>query len=816
MLWISREGENKKAMSLKAMFDVIYRKTKAIFRNTYYFHYYYKKKLYDNVILLESKNGSDLAGNIFHILEELTSGDYQDYKICLSCLKRKKADIRGQLELYGIKNVKMIRTNSYRYYKYLAMAKYLFTDTSFQRNYIKKEGQIITNTWHGTPLKKMGRDVLNRVYAMGNVQRNLLAADYLVYPNDYMKEKMVQAYELTQLYQGTILCEGYPRNSVFFDKNAGQHIRKELGLEGKQVYMYMPTWRGTITKKKTGHFIDMMMYFFEPLDRELTDDQVFYVKLHPFARRKFDLSQYKHIKEYPNQYDAYEFMNMCDALVTDYSSVFYDFANSKKKIILFAYDETDYLRERGLYVDLRDYPFPIVKTVKDLLYELNTPKNYDDTKFLKECCTYDNANAANRICRHVIKGEKVCKEEKLVKNGKENILLYGSSLAKNGLTTSLLNLFKNVDLADKNYYVCFREMALKRMPRRVEQLPEQVGVLPISSGEHYTFMEALSFLIYMNWNKDWGFAKRYIDRLYKRELRKHWADVKLDYAVQFAGYEKKVIRMFQCFDIPRVIYVHNDMVEEMKTRKNQHYLTLRSAYQSYDKVAVVTKDIVPATVSISGKEDNIVVVNNCHAHDEIVERSMLEVTFDPDTKSNTPYDELLEILDSDVKKFITIGRFSPEKGHMMLMKAFEEFSKEYPDTYLIIIGGHGKLYRETLNYAKDSEANIIIIKSMKNPMTILRKCDFFILSSYYEGLGLTMLEADSLGIPTMSTDIVGPQGFMREHGGYLVEPSSEGILSGMKAYMDGKVKAMNVDYTAYNRNAVKQFERLFVKKENRK
>lgn len=79
----------------------------------------------------------------------------------------------------------------------------------------EKEGQVIANTWHGTPLKKMGKDVGNRAYDMGNVQKSQLMADYLIYPSDYMRDTMASAYFLTDLYKGKILCCGYPRNSIF-------------------------------------------------------------------------------------------------------------------------------------------------------------------------------------------------------------------------------------------------------------------------------------------------------------------------------------------------------------------------------------------------------------------------------------------------------------------------------------------------------------------------------------------------------------------------------------------------------------------------
>lgn len=163
------------------------------------------------------------------------------------------------------------------------------------------------------------------------------------------------------------------------------------------------------------------------------------------------------------------------------------------------------------------------------------------------------------------------------------------------------------------------------------------------------------------------------------------------------------------------------------------------------------------------------------------------------------------------KKFITMGRFSIEKAHNMLINAFDKYYETTQAGYLIIVGSYGPLYNETLQYSKSlkSSERIIIIRYMSNPMPVLKKCDAFILSSLYEGMPFVILEADTLEIPVISTDIPGPRGFMEEHGGYLVEPSAEGIYEGMLAFSNGKVKAMNVDYEAYNQLAVNQFESLF-------
>ena len=116
-------------------------------------------------------------------------------------------------------------------------------------------------------------------------------------------------------------------------------------------------------------------------------------------------------------------------------------------------------------------------------------------------------------------------------------------------------------------------------------------------------------------------------------------------------------------------------------------------------------------------------------------------------KMRETLEQLKEILEnSHNKKFITIGRFSPEKGHDRLIKAFNKLYQDNSNIYLIIIGGVGKKYEDTIELINKLPAkdNIIVIKSVSNPYVILKKCDYFVLSSHYEGFGLVIAEADIL------------------------------------------------------------------------
>ncbi len=142
--------------------------------------------------------------------------------------------------------------------------------------------------------------------------------------------------------------------------------------------------------------------------------------------------------------------------------------------------------------------------------------------------------------------------------------------------------------------------------------------------------------------------------------------------------------------------------------------------------------------------------------------------------------------------------------------AVPRFAKKQADVYLIIIGGYGVLYRETVEYAASLPCadRIVIVRAISNPFTILRECDLFLLPSTREPLGLVLLEAATLKVPIVATDIPGSGDFMRRYGGYLVENSEEGLYAGMEAFMRGEIAPLEISFEDYNRDIVENFENL--------
>lgn len=391
---------------------------------------------------------------------------------------------------------------------------------------------------------------------------------------------------------------------------------------------------------------------------------------------------------------------------------------------------------------------------------------------------------------------------------KQSIVLYAGGLEKNGITTSLMSLIATIGIERYDFYVVVERKKISYEAFVANELYGKVGFLFLDELE-FSWMELAARAAFYQANRDGGWVKNKLDTAYTRLFAKYYAYISADVFIHFTGYVSDLIWLYEKAPAKRVIYVHNDMDKEIKSKGYQHRLTLQQAYGSYDCVIPVTEDILPQTRAFN-PAGTYCVVNNCHDYKKVVEKAKAEVSFDTDTVSTHTVKQVTEILASDCKKIITIGRFSKEKGHAMLIDAYSRYYQQHKDSYLIIIGGYGKAYKETLSLVEKSPARnqIVLIKSLKNPMPILRQCDLFILSSLYEGLGLTLLEADTLNIPVISTKIDGPRGFMQKHGGMTVSPDADGLYQGMQMFEEGNVHAMRVDYKQYNEMCSKQFNNM--------
>ena len=435
--------------------------------NSMIYNTYYNEDLDEKLVYLESRDGLDFTGNIFRIVEELSNGNYDDLKIHVHAKPHVVDKIKDYQKNYNL-HIDKIITKEANATKTLEKAKYIFTDSGIRPKYVKREGQIVINTWHGTPLKIMGWDNRLEQHLIGNAQHALLSSDYLLYPNDYMCSKMMDAYMISEIFSGDILLEGYPRNSVFFK---APWLKDKLNLNDYEIFAYMPTYRGVFHSDNSNSQISD---YLDEMDLKLNDNQILFVKLHIFDESQIDFSKFSHIRVFPKEYETYDVLNMADVLITDYSSVFFDFANSRRKIILFNYDEDDYESYRGFYFPLSDLPFPKVKTTDDLIEQLNSPKDYDDSDFIRDFCTYDNEDAGRKLCEFIFAVNNDVTVKK-VSNAKENVLIYmGDNID--------CELLSGLNTDDYNFYVSYRQWSKYIAENHLElfrNIPSEIKIMPL-------------------------------------------------------------------------------------------------------------------------------------------------------------------------------------------------------------------------------------------------------------------------------------------------------------------------------------------------
>lgn len=491
-----------------------------------YNRYCKKYKIDENSILLDSQHGNDVNGNIFYILKTLQKERYKQFKIYISFSKTRYDEFKNKIGFYSFNNVVYVENNSNEYSKILATAKYLFNDTSFPPYFTKRPGQVYLNTWHGTPLKTLGRKTKEDFYNICNLQRNFSMADYLLYPSKYMMDHMIEDYMIDNISKNKILLSGYPRNTIFFDDKRRNKIKDNLGINNKEIIVYMPTWRGTLNNKDNDEYIVDLENKLKIISSKLNNDQVLYLNVHPYVKDYIHLENLTNIRMFPKEYETYDFLNCADILITDYSSVFYDFANTRKKIILFVYDKDKYLRERGLYIDFDELPFPKVQNIDELMKTINDKKTCDYRDFIDEYAKYDSPMSADNICDLVLfekTNDTICLDTP--RNDRENILCSAKSLCNFDINKKLFYLIFNSNISLYNYYLTFINASLFRHKKLLLYLPDNFNYL----GQLYryplaSFLDCALIYLYSKFNFIYKLFGNKIKSLFMEEYKRIYGE----------------------------------------------------------------------------------------------------------------------------------------------------------------------------------------------------------------------------------------------------------------------------------------------------
>ena len=342
----------------------------------------------------------------------LKAPEYRDYRFVWSFKEPEK------FEFLRNDRTDIVKFRTRADNKALRRAKYWISNYRMLDHQHPRKGQVYVQCWHGTPLKRLGYDLESSDNSMNSMQeiREKYRTDakkfsYLISPSPFTTEKFASAWNLVKTNQThKIIEEGYPRNDRLINTTDEERteIRRNLGVDDKKVILYAPTWRDNQHTSGEGYTYKTEVDF-DKLKRELGDEYVILFRAHYLVANSFDFDRYAgFVRDVSSYSDINELYIAADILITDYSSVFFDYANLRKPMIFYMYDLEQYANElRGFYISLDELPGPIVRDEDSLIAEIRACDTWKpDSKYEEFCGKYnpkDDGHASERVLARIIR-----------------------------------------------------------------------------------------------------------------------------------------------------------------------------------------------------------------------------------------------------------------------------------------------------------------------------------------------------------------------------------------------------------------------------
>lgn len=477
-----------------------------------------EKPVDEKAFLLEAGQGRNVNGNVFALLDQIRHDPrFDDWSVSLVLIPEKQEEARRRLQKYGIEDVDIITFGGDEYRKALGTCKYLITDNSFPAYFNKRPEQVYLNTWHGTPLKALGRTDIANAISIANVQANMAKADWLLHPNRFTRNVMMKDYMMERVFMHKTVIMDYPRNDALYKCRYRDEITDRYGLEGKKIIAYMPTWRGTGRDADTADQLRQTQAIIEELRRGLEEDELLYVNLHFLIQDSLDLSEYDRVRPFPDEYETYDFLAVCDTLITDYSSVSIDFAGTGREIILFMYDYEQYKRDKGFYLDVKELPFKKAYSMKELLEALHSER-FEYT--LDEALTCgERGDSSERILDLICGGSEEGYEiEDFAGRSDDTEIAYFENINRDDSREIIANMQEELRRtgADSAPVIMFQNAMNEETVRTVRSMDSRQDFIRISGHLYCSNDELMLLRLY----KKFGWFRKAADRIYSREANR--------------------------------------------------------------------------------------------------------------------------------------------------------------------------------------------------------------------------------------------------------------------------------------------------------
>ncbi|AYK58733.1 CDP-glycerol glycerophosphotransferase family protein [Bacillus subtilis subsp. subtilis] len=830
-----------------------YTNNKNFKRTVEYTRNFKKNKIDPHIIFYESYHGKAMNDNPYAIFKYLVNNE--EYKNFTHVWALNDQDNPYANKYKGLKNVRFVKVHSEEYIKYLTKAKYLINNVTFPTYFQKKDEQIYINTWHGTPLKTLGKDMEGPIGQHKNIQRNFLHSDYILSPNKFTSEKLIDSHDLEGLYNGEIIEEGYPRMDLTFNTDK-EELRKTLEniIEldpHKKIILYAPTWRGEVGS--VSNINEELFKHISALNEKIPDDYQLILKVHTLLFKYIKHDEQLMNKCIPDCIDTNELLSLVDILITDYSSIFFDYMATNKPILYFMYDKEQYLKKRGMYLDVNTLAGPICKTTDELAKCIKEIESVQDRyqsvyQEMNEVYIKRVGDSTQKIVDIIFKGKQ--EQSDCVFDVKEphkkNILIYCGGFLNNGITSSAINLLNNIDYEKYNVIVIDKGNYDKESSYNISRINEKAKRVYRVGSMNLTIKDWYLHGLMNKRGYTEELAKRKPEEIFKREINRMLGNARIDIAVDFSGYVPFWTMVMSLGEFPqKSIYQHNDMLAETNKIINGKYKHKRklgivfSLYKCFNKIVSVakhTRDLNAENLAQYVDTNKMVYVHNSlnvdKIKDSVENHGFLIESYEgqdyiiqKEEKPGAFSIKGIRLPKHNEINFVNMGRLSPEKDQEKLIKAFSQLSNKYENLKMkLYIIGDGIL-KETLNDLVGTlglEESVIFTGQMKNPFFLINKADCFVLSSNHEGQPMVLLETLVLNKPIIATDIAGSRSILEDGYGTLAPNDVDGLFSEMEKFVldnsEDRGRALNkdlnynrrfkrFDYENYNHQAMKMFYR---------
>lgn len=329
----------------------------------------------EDKVVFSNFSGKRYADNPKYISERLRKDHPEIRQIWLHHKNAPRFIVPDSIEVVDFPSFKMMY--------HLATAK-VWVDSHYKQLYtIKRKGQFFIETWHGgLGFKKIEGDAADKLTKedLEKITHNCEMADVFISNSKWLSEIYRRAFH----YKGEILECGYPKERIFLedlDLDIKKRVYSYYKLSDEtRIVLYAPTFRNGSDLSYLDLDYNQVIH---ALEKKTGDKWVLFIRLHPlmmnlsagmniFSDKVIDATDYP---------DMQELSLASDLFVTDYSSGIFDFVLSRKPAFLYASDVKEYIKERGLYFDLHDMPFPFAENNEMMIHNIIS---FDNNKYLHD------------------------------------------------------------------------------------------------------------------------------------------------------------------------------------------------------------------------------------------------------------------------------------------------------------------------------------------------------------------------------------------------------------------------------------------------